>query len=207
MAVRPAWKTIGKKILCENFSFEWNPGFAVSQKKKNIRNLHSSINDKCLEISTKSDDELGKRLSAFNLKIDGITLECVFQAAKVFENGGPYIDLLYVSPKEAKQDKRKETSGKLIGFTYNDFMWPLNPKTAFYDYLYIKAAMQTLTEDEKKELLDFNYFTDIEFNPNKSINCQARSAAILKRFIIEEKDINNMSFEEWIEFHKMYVES
>ena len=205
MAVRPAWKTTGTRIFSRDFSFEWNPGFAVSQKKKNVVNLHNAIKDNCLEVSTKSDKELGRKLSAFNLKLDGYTLECVFQAAKVFENGGPYTDLLYVSPREAKHDARKDTSGRLIGFMYNDIMWPLNPKTAFYDYIYIKAAMQTLTADEKDELLDYEYFTDIEFNPNRSVNCQARTVAILKTLIISNKNIDEMSFEEWIEFHKMHV--
>ncbi len=205
MAVRPAWKITNSGVLTENFSFEWNPGFAVSQKKKNIKNLHEAIRATSLEISTKSDVELGRKLSAFNLKLDGITLECVFQAAKVYEHGGPYMDLLSVSPKEAKRDPRKETSGKLIGFMHNDVMWPLNPRTAFYDYIYVSAALNTLTEDEKDELMNYNYFTDIEFNPSKSINCQARAVAILKLLIIANKDINEMSYEEWIKFHKAYV--
>lgn len=48
----------------------------------------------------------------------------------------------------------------------------------FYDYLYIK----TLYANHKniiKELLEFDALTDIEFNPHKSINCQAKTCAIL----------------------------
>ena len=38
MAVRPAWKTTGTRVFSRDFSFEWNPGFAASQKKKNVAN-------------------------------------------------------------------------------------------------------------------------------------------------------------------------
>ena len=141
MATRPAWAYHKGRVIKCDFNFEWNGGFAVSQKRKNIAALHEAIfskyNEKTLEISTKSLDEIGCSLSAFNLKHDGVLLECVFQSSKVFENGGPYIDLLDVSPKEAKRDERLKTSGKLIAFEYNSERWELEPKTAFYDYIYI----------------------------------------------------------------------
>ena len=42
--------------------------------------------------------------------------------------------------------------------------------------LYINALAENsqLTE----EIMEFDAFTDIEFNPNKSLNCQARAAAL-----------------------------
>ena len=49
---------------------------------------------------------LGVKLSAFNLKLNGYTLENIFQSSKVFSNGGPYRDLMNVAPKEAKRDGR-----------------------------------------------------------------------------------------------------
>lgn len=50
------------------YSFEWYPGFAVSQKQKSIKSLHNAIikadvNAKPLEISTKSTEAIGIRLS------------------------------------------------------------------------------------------------------------------------------------------------
>ena len=54
--------------------------------------------------------------------------------------------------------------------------WPLEPKTMFYDYIYIKSLVSNKSLCEK--LLNFDTFTDIEFNPKKSFNCQARSVAI-----------------------------
>ena len=55
--------------------------------------------------------------------------------------------------------------------------WPLIPKTAFYDWLYLKALLPHKEYLEK--LFKYKGFTDIEFNPKKSINCQARTCALL----------------------------
>ena len=124
MATRPAWALKDNRVIRYNFDFTWNGGFAVSQKQKNIKALHEAIDrqfhEQALEISTKSFDVLGKSMSAFTLKLDGILLECVFQSGKVFANGGPYKDLLNFTPKEAKHDERLKTSGNLIAFEHND---------------------------------------------------------------------------------------
>ena len=111
MAERPAFYIYNGKIVSKLYSFEWFSGFAVSQKQKSVESLHNAILNvdmtaKPLEISTKSKKEIGKKLSAFYLKLNGYTLENIFQSAKVFESGGPYLDLLEVSPKEAKNDER-----------------------------------------------------------------------------------------------------
>ena len=171
----------------EIIEYIYYSGFAVSQKQKSIRSLHESIHklypDKSiLEISTKSDVELGIKLSAFNLPFyheeigEGRNIENVFQSSKVFEDGGPYLDLLNVSPKEAKRNSKLYESGQLINFELYGKTWPLNPKTMFYDWIYINALKQNMSL--AKELLKYDIFTDIEFNFKKSLNCQARSAAI-----------------------------
>ena len=70
----------------------------------------------------------------------------------------------------------------------NNIDWELIPRTMFYDFLYISALMQ----DKKlaEEILKYDIFTDIEFNPQKSLNCQARSVAIFvslhKRGLLEQ---------------------
>ena len=208
MAERPAWK-LTNYVKRELFSFDWNGGFAVSQKKKNINNLHSAIrrkyNEPVLEISTKSDVELGQKLSAFHLKINDYYLENIFQSSKVYENGGPYLDLLTVQPTDAKKDPRHKTSGKLTGFFYHDELWELEPKTAFYDYLYISAAKEMLKQEELEALCEYEWFTDIEFNPNKSINCQARAVALLK-YVIKNDCWNVLENKAtWLEFHRKLV--
>lgn len=171
----------------ELITYTYYPGFAVSQKRKSIASLHEEIKKKyegsrVLEVSSKSPDELGIKLSAFNLMFyheelgENRNLENVFQSSKCFEEGGPYRDLLNVHPKDAKRDERLQTSGKLLCFDLYGQKWPLEPKTLFYDYIYIKALSGHI--DLLEEALSYDIFTDIEFNHKKSINCQARSLAI-----------------------------
>ena len=135
-----------------------------------------------LEISSKSENPLGVKLSAFNLKFSHkdsdkfFSVESAFQGSKVFENGGPYVDLLEKSSRDAKLDERIRNSGSLSAFKFLDEAFPLEPKTYFYDWLYINAL--NFNSDSAKEILNYDAFTDIEFNPKKSVNCQAAAAAI-----------------------------
>jgi len=129
-------------------------------------------------------------LSAFNLtlpvkcsngKEGTASLESVFQASKVFENGGPFEALMFAKPRDAKRDPRLKSSGRLIAFRFDDTEWDVKepPSTVFYDWLYCKAlvAQRAIVDQLLRE--GFKAFTDIEFNPVKSINCQARSAALV----------------------------
>lgn len=153
---------------------------------KSVASLHETAKregyERVLEISSKGN-ELGQRFSAFNLdyKRDeeggkAYKIENIFQGSKVFERGGPYTDLYDKTPREAKKDKRLRNSGTLMGFDFFGEKFPLEPKTFFYDYIYINALLQD--RDFSDNLLEYDAFTDIEFNPEKSINCQAYSAAL-----------------------------
>ena len=187
MAVRPVFVVTLDNRYCvpENVTFEFFSGFSEKQKRKCIDSLHKEYlkkNDKkILEISTKSNELLGVQLSAFNLMIKmssgkKYSIESVFQSSKVFEHGGPYKELKYVSPGKAKRDERLRSSGKLIGFNVNGVDYNIEPKTFFYNWLYINTLRQNRELSEK--VLEYDAFTDIEFNPKKSINCQAEAAAI-----------------------------
>ena len=170
-----------------DIEFKWHPGFAKSQLQKSIASLHEAAEklnkiSPILEISGKSTSDLGISLSAFNLPLktsDGRTMsvECAYQGSKVFENGGPYHQLYSVSSREAKTDERLRDSGALIAFNFCGKDFPIEPKTAFYDWLYITALFQQKT-DIAQELKAFQGFSDIVFNPNRSLNCQARAAAL-----------------------------
>jgi hypothetical protein len=188
MARRPIFipYSEGARLVREvDVEFKWNPGFAPVQKKKNIVALHESAKiqgfEHLLEVSTKSEIKLGTRLSAFNMPVElddgtSIALECAFQGSKVFEKGGPYRDIYRKSSREAKKDERIRESGKIIGFNFEGFEFPNEPKTAFYDWLYSRALAPH--REYLESLCEYDGFTDIEFNPNKSINCQARSCAL-----------------------------
>ena len=188
MAQRPLFTPCsdGLKLVQEiDVNFKWNAGLATIQKKKNIVAMHEAAALEgyahLLEISTKSEHRLGVRMSAFNLSIeltDGTTipLECAFQGSKVFEMGGPYNDIYKFDSRRAKKDGRIRNSGNIIGFDLEGFEFSSEPKTAFYDWLYIKALAPH--EEYLQRLESFAGFTDIEFNPKRSINCQARSCAL-----------------------------
>lgn len=192
-------------VNIKNVEFEWFAGMSGSQKKKSMNSLHNAYlrtnpNSHILEVSSKSGNDLGIALSAFNLSLRThsnqiITVENVFQSSKVFESGGAFKDLLYKTPREAKTDPRLKSSGNLIKFTYKNQDWELEPKTAFYDWVYLNFLNQN--DELKIQVLNYNAFTDIEFNPSKSINCQAYSVALyvalakrnlLRDNVIPEKD-------------------
>lgn len=210
MAKRPAFFISQNKVVQDLFSFEWFPGFSISQKQKSIESLHDAIRKadagaRPLEISTKSKEAIGINLSAFNLRLNSDTLENIFQSAKVFTNGGPYPDLLKVPPKAAKRDERLHNSGNLIAFRYQNEEFPLIPKTVFYDFIYIAAVKDSFTADEIREISSYNYFTDIEFNPAKSINTQARAAAMIRLLLDEYGELPDFSREDFIQYHKEHI--
>ena len=168
-------------------SFEWNAGQAVSQKQKNVQAIHESfLKDnadlKVLEVSTKSDQALGVEASPFNLKLDlpflkkSFPVENIYQASKVFAQGGPYYDILGLSPLEAKRDPRLEDSGELVHFSLDNRQYPIVPDMVFYAWIYIRAILQN--GPLKRGLLDYDAFSDVEFNPARGSVCQAMACAI-----------------------------
>lgn len=189
MARRPVFipNYDGPELVRERFfDFGWSSGFAESQKKKNVTALHAAAKrcgiKRILEISTKSDTAVGRRLSAFSLKIeiDGIDypLESVYQGSKLFDTCGPSPEIFNFEPREAKRYVRALSCGRLIGFELDGHRYPLSPKNAFYDWLYIRALAKHI--DWIDENVSYEGYTDIEFNPEKQVNCQARAFAEYK---------------------------
>lgn len=187
MANRPVFMATDNKKLCLRFNvdFEYFSGFSVKQQQRCINSLHKSFSKiypekKVLEISSKSENEAGIRLSAFNLMINKnekeYSVESAFQGSKVFEKGGPYTDMLSMTSRQAKKDERLKNSGRIISFEYEGETFSTEPETYFYNWLYINALYSQPLLSE--EILNFDAFTDIAFNPQKSINCQAEAAAI-----------------------------
>lgn len=210
MAERPAFYIYQGKVISKIYSFEWFPGFAVSQKQKSIESLHDAIREtdadaSPLEISTKSREPLGRKLSAFHLMLNHRTIENIFQSSKVFENGGPYLDLLDVPPREAKRDERLKSSGPLKAFCFQGETFPLIPSTVFYDYIYFAAVKESLEAEEINAIARYNFFTDIEFNPAKSINTQARTVSLIKLILEEYKILPDFSKDDFIQYHKEHI--
>jgi len=190
MASRPFFIPNNNKnelVKTELVEFKWFSGFAKIQKQKSILSLHENISKqfkykKILEISTKSEDNLGVKLSAFNLKINfkdkEYFLESLFQGSKVFSNEGPYEDIYVKESIDAKRDERiKRSDLKEFSFFGEKFTLEFD----FYSWLYFLALKQN--KKLTSEILNYQAFTDIEFNPEKSLNCQAYSAALYSSMI------------------------
>lgn len=188
MATRPVFQPVAIPPFTKEtpVSFHWHAGFAPSQKSKSINALHKAVQEigiaPVLEVSSHSPESFGRMLSAFSLKVSipdvGIVpLESAFQGSKVFREFGPCTDLYELDPRSAKRTARERDQGDLIKFEFNAQEWSLEPKTAFYDWLYLQALAET-KEFDTQSLTIYAGFTDIEFNPGKSFNCQARSCAL-----------------------------
>ena len=123
MARRPVFVPDSDKLYVSEVSldFEQFSGSSIQQKQRSIASLHASYvarfpSSRVLEVSSKSERDLGVQLSAFNLMIE-------------HPERGSY------SVECARHDKLVE------------------------------------------QVMMFDAFTDIEHNPERSINCQARSVA------------------------------
>jgi len=190
MANRPVFVAVSgfPYVNRVDVDFVFYPGFSAAQAVRSIDSLHQAYtalqpedSGKILEISSKSKQPLGRMLSAFNLLYRDsqgkrYPVENAFQAGKCFELGGPYTDLLSRPAWEAKKDARLKSSGALTHFMLEDSRFSLEPRTAFYDWIYVNALAQN--PQLSLELLNYNAFTDIVFNPRKSLNCQAHAAAL-----------------------------
>ena len=189
MSQRPVFVPIKRKPWTDVYmtEFQWNSGLSAAQKKKNVAALHQAFvarfpEKKVLEISSKSSEDLGVKLSAFNLTKfvpslgKAVPVECVYQGSKVFAVGGPYTDLYTATSRAAKGDDRLRQSGELRQFSFEGKEFPLKAGSAFYDWLYVNALMEH--PELSEPLLGYDGFTDIEFNPNKGVACQANAAAL-----------------------------
>lgn len=171
----------------EFVSFDWFPGFAKSQYQKSseslIKNFHKKYpNYHTLEVSSASSSRVGVAASAFNLKMkirnEKYTVEQLFQAGKVFENNGSQMRLLGYSPRYAKKEIRSiGENDKLIGFQLFGKRFDLNPPTLFYNWLYVNALAQPHNLKLSSKISEYDAFSDIHFNPGRSINTQAESCA------------------------------
>ena len=184
-------------IKTDMVRIERHVGFATRQKKKTLNDLHRVIKKKygfknVLELSTKSGNKLSFPLSPYSLQITNYngqksSVENAFQASKVFEQGGPYLDLLTEKPRQARKDERLISSGELTGYDYFGMEWGVEPLTTFYDWLYVNALKQH--PELHEEVIQYQAFTDISFNPKRSVHCAAYSLAMFvalhKRDLLE----------------------
>lgn len=131
-----------------------------------------------LEISSRSDEPLGRSLSAMRLRAadaDGLPVESVYQAAKCYGDRGPDGSPLPNGFDAKRRDRERRAAGPLNGFEHAGAFWPATSGSAFYDHLWIKAA----AAHPAQGLHGYPAFSDQFHRPGRSVACQARAAAML----------------------------
>ena len=188
MAYRPVFYGDAFGYKKHMIDFEFFTGFSLSQKQKSIKSLHNSIirnfpGRKILEVSSKSLDEIGRQASAFNLNVilksgKEFSVEQIFQGSKKFRRGGSQLHLIdRMTSKELKKYiGRLHQVDELVSFECFGQIFPLKPQTFFYNWLYINSLHKN--QLLANQIINYDTFTDIEFNPNKSKNCQAEACSI-----------------------------
>lgn len=133
-ATRIYFKASKNGVETKEINFAFYSGFAPIQKIKSRDSMHESIlkqepNAKILEVSTKSDDEFGKKLSAFNLIIDNRPFECAFQEAKRFKISDSIITNIELDTK-GKGKISMDISDRLVGENDEYYLEPIsnNPR-------------------------------------------------------------------------------
>ena len=188
MAYRPVFYGDAFGYKKHMIDFEFFTGFSLSQKQKSIQSLHNSIirnfpSRNILEVSSKSLDEIGRQASAFNLNVilksgKEFSVEQIFQGSKKFRRGGSQLHLIdQMTSKELKKYIGKlHQVDELVSFECFGQIFPLKPQTFFYNWLYINSLHKN--QFLANQIINYDTFTDIEFNPNKSKNCQAEACSI-----------------------------
>ena len=193
MAERPLYIPIEEPpfFKVQSIAFKWFPGYSVTQKQKSIESLHQNACSQIepienpLEISSKSTEQLGHQLSAFHLPAYSkeeryqdppCSLETMFQTSKVFGEDVHCIDLLGNDHRAVRKQIRERENQGLKCFRLEDVDWPLDPRGAFYNFIYLRSFNER--KDLHADILRHDGFTDIEFNPRKSINCQAEAVSV-----------------------------
>ena len=74
------------------------------------------------------------------------------------------------------KDERLSHSGELFGYDHFGLQWSVEPLTVFYDWLYITALKQN--EQLHESVMQYQAFTDLTFNPKKSIHSAAYALAM-----------------------------
>ena len=135
--------------------------------------------DKGLEvIEVIVDEDMSRNLRLPRHEEHRRTCRCRCHRCSYCHEGRPFLPRpLWPFKLEAELEARDQ---ELIGFEYLSETWPLDPPAALYDYIYLQAITQLLSQHPEagNELAVFEAFTDVEFNPKKSLSCQARTCSL-----------------------------
>ena len=167
-------------------TFTWIKG----SKRQNIRAVHDAVHTtdpdvSILEVSSASVQAEGEAVSSLRLLLhldsvaQDVPISTVFEAAKVFEHGGPFADLLTCEPPKVHKDTRLRTSGELLCYSLEGSEYPTEPyPDSFFEWLYCRALKQF--PEKAEQLSRYNAFSDIAAaaDSKKYYGDSSRAAAI-----------------------------
>lgn len=187
MAVRKVYLSLAEYPYAKEISvtFPWSNG----SKHQNIQAILDTFHDvypevPALEVSLASSQPEGVAAAAMKLPLhleelgQDVPVGIVYEASKVFENGGPYTDLLQCSRQKVQKDARLQQSGRCTGYRLEGAEFSAEPHPyAFFNWLYGCALRQA---PEKAEgVLKFGAFSDLNLGSSKmDRNSPARAAAV-----------------------------
>jgi len=144
MAIRPIYIPLlspPSGALEKNIDFKWYPGMALVQKQKTISAMHSVAKEQgitpILEISSKSPDELGVKLSAFNLIIttkiqkNHFQWRQLFKEAKFLKKEAHLLNYLMVPCVLQKKIQGLEPQGTSLNLTFMVRISQVNQELSF----------------------------------------------------------------------------
>lgn len=187
MAVRKVYLPLTEYPYAKEVSitFPWSNG----SKQQNVQAVLDTFHDvypevPALEVSLASAQPEGIGAAAMKLPFrlgsseQEAPVGIVYEASKVFENGGPYPDLLQCSHQKVLKDARLQKSGRCTGYRLEDTVFPAEPYPyAFFNWLYGCALRQN--PDQAEAILKFGAFTDLTLGSSKKDrNSPARAAAV-----------------------------
>ncbi len=178
----------------------YNPGTSALRKTAKMANSASlaetysrnAQDARILEVSSKSTEPLGIKLSAMNLNINisipkgnewqltTMKVETLYQASKVFKDSGDHPEWYSLNGWEAKKAAAAlHKKDQLAGFRLNGENYSLADGSMFYNWIYARAMCSTKNSELVKELKEggWNAFTDIESRRGQYA-CQAEALAI-----------------------------
>ena len=156
-----------------------------------------------LDINIRNPNLLAKKLAPYQISLGDCKVESIFHASKLFELGGPYLDLEKMPVAKVLNDPRVINSGKVLDFYYDGEFWREDYEF-FYDYLYVSAVKENIDNEELKELLKYDYFTDIETKYSAEKN-PARAVAIIKLMLMHFGEIPPITKKDFVAYCKLYV--
>ena len=161
-----------------------------------------------LEISTRGATATGRALSAMNLRLGrpdtDVTLEAAYQAAKDFGEGpAPVLERMNgFEAKRRAKSRAAEAAAKglqLVGFSREGIHWPRESGTAFYDRLWLEAALKCHGSRLEGILAAYAGFSDCFHRPGAGMACQAAAAATASHLLTAMKERPDQELVEAIE--------